>query len=57
MCRVRIYDLAKELKPEIKKIVKIARHMGITGALNEAGRQRMKPPNKGTKKAPDSWEN
>jgi len=29
MSRVRIYDLAKELKPEHKKIFEAARRMGI----------------------------
>ena len=45
MSRVRIYDLAKELKPETKKSLKVARRMGVTGALNVAGRRR-KPPTK-----------
>jgi hypothetical protein len=54
MSRVRIYDLAKELKPETKKSLKIARRMGIAGALNVAGPRRRKPPKKGTKKASDS---
>lgn len=54
MSRVRIHDLAKELKPETKKNLKIARRMGVAGALNVAGPRRRKPPKKGTKKAPDS---
>jgi len=49
MSRVRIYDLTKELKPETKKSLKIAQHMGITGPLNVAGRRR-KPPTKKPKK-------
>jgi len=56
MSRVRIYDLAKELKPERKKMLKIARRMGIAGALNVAGQRIRKPPKKGTKKASDSGE-
>jgi hypothetical protein len=49
MSRVRIYDLGKELKPETKKSLKVARSMGIAGALNVAGPRR-KPPTKKTKK-------
>jgi hypothetical protein len=49
MSRVRIYDLTKKLKPETKKSLKIAQHMGITGPLNVAGRRR-KPPTKKPKK-------
>jgi hypothetical protein len=48
MSRVRIHDLTKELKPETKKGLEIARRMGITGALNETGRR--KPPKKKSKK-------
>jgi hypothetical protein len=54
MSRVRIYDLAKELKPETKKILKIARRMGIAGALKVAGRppkDTTKPPKKPKKGA------
>jgi hypothetical protein len=47
--RVRIYDLTKELKPETKKSLKIARRMGVTGVLNLAGGRR-KPPTKKPKK-------
>jgi hypothetical protein len=49
MSRVRIYDLAKELKPETKKSLEVARRMGITGAINVTGRRR-KPPTKKPKK-------
>jgi hypothetical protein len=49
MSRVRIYDLAKELNPECKKSLKVARRMGIAGALNLAGGRR-KPPTKKPKK-------
>jgi hypothetical protein len=49
MSRVRIYDLAKELNPECKKSLKVARRMGIAGALNVAGGRR-KPPTKKPKK-------
>jgi hypothetical protein len=49
MSRVRIYDLTKELKPETKKSLKLARGMGITGALNMPGGRR-KPPTKKPKK-------
>jgi hypothetical protein len=49
MSRVRIHDLAKELKPEIKKNLKLAQRMGVTGALNVVGRRR-KPPTKRPKK-------
>jgi hypothetical protein len=49
MSKVRIHDLAKELKPEIKKNFKLAQRMGVTGALNVAGRRR-KPPTKRPKK-------
>jgi len=49
MSRVRIYDLTKELKPETKKALKLARRMGITDSLNVAGGRR-KPPTKKPKK-------
>jgi hypothetical protein len=49
MNRVRIYDLTKELKPETKKSLKLARRMGVAGALNVAGGRR-KPPTKKPKK-------
>ena len=49
MDRVRIYDLTKELNPETKKSLKLARRMGVTGALNTPGRRR-KPPTKKPKK-------
>jgi hypothetical protein len=44
MSRVRIYDLAKEIKPETEKLLEVARRMG---ALNVAGR-----PSKDTTKPP-----
>jgi hypothetical protein len=50
MSRVRIYDLTRELKPETKKALKIARRMGITDALNVADPRRRKPPTKKPKK-------
>jgi len=49
MSRVRIYDLSKELKPETKKSLEIARRMGIAGTLNVVGRRR-KPTTKKPKK-------
>jgi hypothetical protein len=49
MSRVRIHDLTKELKPEIKKSLEIARRMGIAEALNLTGPRR-KPPTKKPKK-------
>jgi hypothetical protein len=49
MSRVRIHDLTKELKPEIKKSLEIARRMGIAEALNVTGPRR-KPPTKKPKK-------
>jgi hypothetical protein len=49
MSRVKIHDLTKEIKPETKKNLKIARRMGIAGALNVVGRRR-KPPTKKPKK-------
>jgi hypothetical protein len=50
MSRVRIYDLAIELKPETKKSLKVVRRMGIAGALNVTGPRR-KPPTKPKKGA------
>jgi hypothetical protein len=52
MSRVRIHDLTKELKPETKKSLKVARRMGIDGALNVTDPRRKPPtkkPKKGTK--------
>jgi hypothetical protein len=49
--RVRIYDLAKDLKPETKKSLKVARRMGIAGALNAAGGRRRLPTKKSKKGA------
>jgi hypothetical protein len=49
MSRVGIYDLTKELKPETKKSLKLARRMGIAGDLNVAGPRR-NPPRKKPKK-------
>ena len=53
MSRVRIYDLTKGLKLESKKLLEIARRMGIAGALNVSGPRRRKPtkrPKKGDAK-------
>jgi len=49
MSRAKIHDLTKELKPETKKSLKVARRMGIAGTLNVTGPRR-KPPTKKPKK-------
>jgi Translation initiation factor IF-2, N-terminal region len=43
MKKVRIYDLAKELKPEAKKILEIARRMGVLSRLPHGSRPEGKP--------------